>query len=92
MSNRSTTRRNKWRNAWRKTGAPCALCGQPIDYDLPHLDPGAFVVDHITPLHRGGPDVLANTQPAHRSCNRAKGARLDGGPIIRHSATLKRPR
>lgn len=57
---------------------PCALCGKPIDYSLCWPDPRCFGVDHKQLLHRGGPDTLANKQAAHRDCNRAKGARLDG--------------
>jgi hypothetical protein len=48
---------------------PCALCGQP----------GADTVDHITPVSRGGTNELANLQPAHRSCNRAKGGQVAHG-------------
>nr|WP_280140779.1 HNH endonuclease signature motif containing protein [Nocardia vulneris] len=48
------------------------MCKQDIDYTLPHLDPGEYVVDHIIPLNKGGTDDLANKQPAHRACNRAK--------------------
>jgi len=43
------------------------------------------------PLHHGGTDTLDNKQAAHRACNRAKGARLDGGPVIRRSGSLIRP-
>ena len=63
---RNTAQRDRDRAAIRRTGAGCALCGQPIDYDLPHLDPMAYVVDHVVPLQMGGPDELANKQAAHR--------------------------
>ncbi|WP_238558927.1 HNH endonuclease [Rhodococcus rhodnii] len=56
---------------------PCGICGQDIDYGLPHLDPDAYVVDHIVPLSKGGPDEVSNKQAAHRSCNRAKSDKLD---------------
>ena len=54
--------RRKIRERWRAIGAPCALCGKPIDYSLsfivdeatgkrrPH--PGMFVVDEIIPVAR----------------------------------------
>lgn len=52
--------RNKIRQRWRSIGAPCALCGKPIDYSLgmitvngkkrPH--PMSFVVDEIIPISR----------------------------------------
>jgi 5-methylcytosine-specific restriction endonuclease McrA len=50
----------------------CGICGEPIDYELPHLDPYEFVVDHVIPVIAGGPDVLSNKQAAHRTCNRDK--------------------
>ena len=84
---RNTTRRDHDRRRISRGRPACALCGLPIDYTLPHLDPGAFVVDHIIPLSRGGPDTLANKQPAHRSCNAAKKDNLHA-PIIRRSNTL----
>jgi 5-methylcytosine-specific restriction endonuclease McrA len=46
----------------------CGICGRPCD-------PEAFDLDHIQPLARGGAHCYANCQPAHPSCNRAKGAR-----------------
>ena len=74
MSNapRSTTTRDRDRNAIKRTKPPCHICEQPIDYALHHLDPGAFVVDHVIPLARGGADELANKAASHRSCNRTK--------------------
>lgn len=47
----------------------CGICGEDVD-------PLAFEVDHIIPLSRGGGHSYANVQPAHRSCNRSKHARL----------------
>lgn len=73
---RSTTIRDRDRATIRRTKPPCHICEQPIDYSLHHLDPGAFVVDHIVPLNRGGADELANKAAAHRSCNRTKSDRL----------------
>jgi len=87
---RNTAQRDRDRAAIRRTGAGCALCGQPIDYDLPHLDPMAYVVDHVVPLALGGLDTLGNKQAAHRTCNRSKGMRVDGGPILRRSGSLTR--
>ena len=54
--------RRKIRARWKASGAPCALCGKPIDYSLgfivdprtgkrrPH--PMSFVVDEIIPVSR----------------------------------------
>lgn len=87
---RNTTTVDRHRKIIAKAKPPCALCGEPIDYDLPHLDPYSFVVDHVVPLNRGGTDTLDNVQAAHRSCNRSKGDRIDGGPILRRSGSLRR--
>lgn len=73
---RNTTTRDRHRAVLRRGNPPCALCHEHIDYTLPHLDPGEFVVDHTIPLARGGPDILENKQPAHRRCNELKGNKL----------------
>lgn len=88
MTPRSTPRRDLHRAYHRRTNAPCGICGQPIDYTLPYLDPGEFVVDHVKSLARGGTDTLDNTQAAHRSCNRAKGAKPFAEGIVRRSRSL----
>lgn len=44
----------------------CHICGRPIAYDLPHLDPMSFVIDHVIPLAKGGEDALSNVRAAHR--------------------------
>jgi 5-methylcytosine-specific restriction endonuclease McrA len=87
MAQRSTSIRDRHRNTIRRSRPACAICGGPIDYTAPHLDPEEFVVDHVIPLHRGGADTLDNKQPAHRRCNSAKAARLVA-PIIRRSGAL----
>ncbi len=48
----------------------CGICGEDVD-------PFAYEVDHIVPIARGGDHSYANTQPAHGTCNRRKGARWD---------------
>lgn len=66
--------RRSW--AWRKLRARvlaratfCHLCGGPIA-------PGQPVeLDHRVPVKRGGPSIEANVAPAHRTCNRRKGAK-----------------
>ncbi len=55
---------------------PCGICGEPIDYTLPYLDPWEYVVDHVIPLAAGGADELHNKQAAHRCCNRDKSDKL----------------
>lgn len=71
------SRARKLRARWRAIGAPCALCGKPIDYDLPARHPMSFELDHIVPQSRGGdPWAWDNTQPAHRICNQRKSNRM----------------
>jgi 5-methylcytosine-specific restriction endonuclease McrA len=72
MAGRSTAQRDQDRAVIRRTKPPCGICGGDIDYSAPYLDPGEFVADHITPLNRGGEDILSNKQAAHRACNRDK--------------------
>jgi 5-methylcytosine-specific restriction endonuclease McrA len=45
-------------------GHRCWMCGKP-----------AATIDHVKPLSKGGPHILANLRPACRSCNSSKGAR-----------------
>jgi 5-methylcytosine-specific restriction endonuclease McrA len=87
---RNTTVRDKHRRHIAKTKAPCHICHEPIDYTLPHLDPWAFTIDHITPLNKGGDERdPANIAAAHRRCNRTKSDRLDGeDPRRRYTTTL----
>ena len=80
---RNGHRRRQLRIWWRSQGLPCALCGEPIDYDLPHGHPMAFEVDEIIPVSLGGdPLSKENTQPTHRICNERKGNRLRLKPRI----------
>ena len=87
MVDRPSAQRNRDRARIRKGKPACYICGEPIDYDLPYLDPGEFVVDHIVPLAKGGRDDLTNKAACHRACNAAKAAR-DYAPIVRRSGTL----
>ena len=68
--------------AWlRAQGRPCALCGRPIDYDLPAGDPMSFEVDEIVPVSKGGSPIdRANLAPAHRICNERRGNKPVGAP------------
>ena len=89
MTGRRTATSSRHRQVIRRGQPPCGICHQPIDYTLPYLDPGEYVVDHIIPLKLGGPDTLANKQAAHRSCNGSKGARMEAGRLyVRRSGSL----
>ncbi|WP_152970144.1 HNH endonuclease signature motif containing protein [Frigoribacterium sp. RIT-PI-h] len=68
--------------------AACHICGEAIDYEAGWLDPRSFVVDHVIPLAKQGPDTMANKAAAHRACNSKKRARLVA-PIIKRSGSLK---
>ncbi len=84
---RSTAQRDRDRARLRRAGGVCHICGRPIDFALPHLDPMAYVVDHLVALAKGGADTIANKAAAHRSCNGAKAARVYA-PVVRRSASL----
>lgn len=60
------------------TQTHCAICGQPVNFDLKPPDPGAPSVDHIIPIAKGGhPSDLSNLQLAHLGCNRKKGTKIE---------------
>lgn len=84
----TTAQRDKDRARIARARPACHICGRPIDYSLPYLDPGEYVVDHIVPLNRGGTDTLANKAAAHRSCNRAKSDQHHA-QIVRRSRSLE---
>ncbi|MEV0267709.1 HNH endonuclease signature motif containing protein [Hamadaea sp. NPDC050747] len=90
MTTRHTTTRNRHRAKLARGKPPCGICGGAIDYSLPYMDPGEYVVDHIIPLSRGGEDTIENKQPAHRRCNRTKSDRVEDVSIIRRSGSLRR--
>ena len=84
---RNTTQRDRLRRTIARSKPAFHICGEPIDYTLLHLDPGAFVIDHVMPLDKGGSDTLGNVKAAHRSCNSKKRARIVA-PIVRRSRSL----
>jgi 5-methylcytosine-specific restriction endonuclease McrA len=84
---RDTVRAKRFRDIIKRTKAACHICGDPIDYTLHYLEPKAFVIDHVIPLHKGGADELHNIKAAHRDCNSKKRARLVA-PIVRRSGSL----
>ena len=72
-------RRNKLRARLKAEGRGCWICrafGRPdrIDYDLPAGDPGAFEVDELVPVSKGGsPYDYDNLDAVHRCCNQWRG-------------------
>lgn len=83
---RNTATRDQHRRTIARSKPPCGICGDPIDYAIPYrADDGtvnldAYVVDHVLPVHHGGPDTLDNKQAAHARCNRAKSDNLPAPP------------
>ena len=73
---RNTTRRDAHRRIIAKGKPPCYHCGEEIDYHADWLHPLAYQVDHLTPLNKGGEDVVTNCVPSHRKCNREKSDKL----------------
>ena len=69
-------RRDALRKRVAAEGAPCHLCGKPIDYSLPAGHPMSFELDEIVPVSKGGdPFAKDNVAPAHRTCNQRRGNR-----------------
>jgi 5-methylcytosine-specific restriction endonuclease McrA len=55
----------------------CAICGGPVDKDLPKYHPMSAEIDHIIPISKGGdPVAIENMQLTHRKCNRDKSDKL----------------
>jgi 5-methylcytosine-specific restriction endonuclease McrA len=54
---------------------PCWLCGQPIDYELPHTHPMHYQYDHAFPrsTHPELEFDPSNGRPSHARCNKSRG-------------------
>lgn len=53
-------------------GADCHLCGRSIDFSLVWPHPQSKSMDHVIPIAKGGPHILANVKLAHLTCNMRK--------------------
>jgi len=84
---RHTTTRDAHRRTIARNKPPCGICGHDIDYTLRYPDLDCYVVDHIIPIAKGGKDELANKQPAHSRCNRAKSDKLETADAVRTFVT-----
>lgn len=70
------SRRRSLLKRMRAVGAPCWICGLPIDYSLPARHPLSFECDELVPVSRGGsPYDPANCAAAHRCCNQWRSAK-----------------
>ena len=56
----------------KRTGAPCWICGHPIDYGADWRSKWSFTADHVDPIALGG-NPRGELRPAHRSCNSRRG-------------------
>lgn len=54
-----------------RDGWDCHICGEvTIPSPIPwYYDPRVATIDHIIPVSKGGPDILANVKLACHSCN-----------------------
>ena len=58
----------------RALGAPCHICGLPIDYSLPGGHPLSYELDELVPVSKGGSPIdPSNVAPSHRCCNAWRG-------------------
>jgi 5-methylcytosine-specific restriction endonuclease McrA len=65
----------------------CAICGEPLDKNLPKYHPLSVEADHIVPVSKGGdPSAAENLQAVHRRCNLAKGAKTAAAKVKRREA------
>lgn len=89
MANTRVSNGSEWRKLRARvkaSGAPCWICGKPIDYRLRwwvdpsdgkrKLHPLSFELDEIVPHSAGGRMIYSNVRPAHRVCNQRRGAEL----------------
>ncbi|WP_455951423.1 HNH endonuclease [Arcanobacterium haemolyticum] len=86
---RSTRRWKQLRQAYKNQKAPCAICGQPIDYEAPAGTPQSFELDHIKPLALD-PNLAyetANLQATHKICNNRKNNRQNTPTLGQPSRT-----
>lgn len=86
MERPSHYQRDRIRARLKAIGAPCAICGREINYDLDwwtdpkdgkrKRHPLSFEYDHITPYSLARDDVgvnsFDNAQAVHRACNLRK--------------------
>ena len=62
-------------------GTRCHLCGDEINLDAPRRSDmvgweKGLHLDHVTPLAKGGSDLIINVKPAHGICNLRKGTKI----------------
>lgn len=91
--------RDKVRARLRAEGRGCWICrafGRPdaINYDLPAGHPGAFEVDELIPVSKGGsPLAYDNLDATHRACNewRSNKSVQEVFLLARGAATTNKP-
>ena len=62
----------------------CAICGQPLNPDIPWPDPMCITADHIVPIAEGGHNN-GKLQACHRICNQKRWSQ--SAKPVRHGRT-----
>lgn len=63
-----------------RDNALCRICGKHVWFT-------DATIDHIIPRANGGSDKLTNLRLAHKSCNGARGARVNDGNVGKERRT-----
>jgi 5-methylcytosine-specific restriction endonuclease McrA len=94
-----TRKRNghRWRELERRVLAEethCRLCDQPVDKARDRkTDPLAAAIDHLIPIHRGGPEYdRANAGLMHRGCNQWKATMTLAEARAKRAGIVNRPK
>jgi HNH endonuclease len=62
------------RKVYDRDGGICAICKQPVDWNLNGTyEDGAPQIDHFIPRDHGGEDRPENYRLSHAGCNRSRG-------------------
>lgn len=72
-----------------KTQSICAICGNPVDFEIKPPHPMSPCIDHVVPIAKGGhPSDINNLQLAHWNCNRQKADKLFKNKASKEKKTL----
>lgn len=68
---------SRWK-IYERDGWTCHICGDPVDRNARVPDLAAPVLDHVTPIARGGEHTEGNLKTAHFYCNSVKRDLVEG--------------
>lgn len=54
---------------YNRDGGVCHICSRKIDLTVKWPHSKSFSFDHVTPLSRGGSDLISNIKSSHLKCN-----------------------